>query len=173
MHIHLRSKTAALATGVALIAVPAVASAAGQQPTSTPPGYNGSSNPGTQYQPASTPPSYDGSNNPGAENQPAPNYDGSNNPGTAHVPTNSQARALGVKECQQYKTNFKSNRSAFGRCISAVAMSLRSDKTPAQACKDKRLSRTRHDGQARSDFKACVLAAAKAQKAESQDDSQG
>jgi hypothetical protein len=148
----LKAKTASLAAGIALMAAPALAYAAGQQPSTTPPGYNGTTNPGTTHVPATTP----------------PDNNGADNPGTSHVPSNAQARALGAKECQQFKTNFKTNKSAFGKCISAVAKSLRSDSTPAEACKAKRLSRVRHDGQSRSDFKACVLAATKANKAASE-----
>ena len=121
-----RAKIAAGMASAALIAVPALAEAAGNRPSTVPPGHSGA------------------------------------NHGTTHTPSNSQARALGVKECQQFKTNFKTNRSAFGKCISAVAHSLRTGSSPAQSCSDKRLSRTRHDGQARSDWKACVLAATKA-----------
>ena len=145
-----RAKTATITAGLALMAAPAFA--AGQQPASTPPGYNAGDNPGIANQPTSTP----------------PGYNGQNNPGSSHAPTRAEARALGRSECQEFKTNFKENRSAFGRCIAAVASALRSDATPAQACKDKRLSRTRHDGQSRSDFRACVLAASRAEHEQSQ-----
>jgi hypothetical protein len=157
----IKIKTAAVTAGFALMAVPAYG--AGQQPTSTPPGYNGSTNPGTQYQPTSTPPGYNGSTNPGTQNQPG--FNGSTNSSTPNTPSQSQARALGVKECQSFKTNFKDNKQAFGKCIAAVAQSIHSNTTPAQACSSKRLSKSKHDGQARSDFKACVLAATKAQHA--------
>lgn len=162
--MNFKTKTATLTAGLALMAAPAFA--AGEQPSTIPPGYTSESNPGTEYQPTEVPPSYDGDTNPGTES--SPGYDGQNNPGTAHVPTRAEARAIGREQCAGFKSNFKTNRSAFGRCVAAVASALRSDDTPAQACEAKRLSRTRRDGQARSDFRACVRAARNAEEEQSQ-----
>jgi hypothetical protein len=155
-----RIKTAALTAGLALVAVPAYG--AGQQPTATPPGYNGSNNPGTQQQPTTVPPGYNGTSNPGTQNANT-NASGPNgNAGNTSQPSNPHA--LAVQQCAAEKTNFKENKSAFGKCVSAVQLSLITNASPSQACRSKRLSRTKHDGQARSDFKACVLAARKAQQ---------
>ena len=160
--MHFRTKTAVLTAGLALVAVPAYG--AGQQPSSTPPGYDGSTNPGTQYQPTTIPPGYNGTSNPGTQNANT-NASGPNaNDGNTSQPSNPHA--LAVQQCEGQKTNFKENKSAFGKCVSAVQLSLISNKSAKQACASKRLSRTRHDGQARSDFKACVLAATKAQHAQ-------
>jgi hypothetical protein len=113
---------------------------------------------------------------------PAFAFDGSDNPGTALKPettpvqptvednpglTREEARALGRKECQQFKTNFKENKQAFGKCIAAVAMDLRNEDVSArEACDAKGLSHQRRDGQVRSNFKACVLAAHNAEDEE-------
>ena len=151
--------TAALTAGVALVAVPAYG--AGQQPSSTPPGYNGTTNPGTQYQPTTTPPGYNGSTNPGTTQAATTSTDGNTS-----EPSNDHA--LAVQQCASFKTNFKVNKSAFGKCVSAVELSLRTNTSATQACRSVRLSHTRHDKQARSDFRACVLAAKKANHAQSQ-----
>src|SRR5215213_5573408 len=111
---------------------------------------------------------------------PAFAFDGSDNPGTTEFkpettpvqPTvednpglsRTEARALGRKECQQLKLNFKENKQAFGKCIAAVAMDLRNEDVSArEACDAKGLSHQRRDGQVRSNFKACVLAAHRAE----------
>ncbi len=47
------------------------------------------------------------------ENTP-PGYSGNQNPGTENGLSRSEARALGRKECQQFKRNFSENRSQFG-----------------------------------------------------------
>jgi hypothetical protein len=101
---------------------------------------DGTDNPGTELRTATTPVQPTVENNPGLSRE--------------------DARALGRKECQQFKTNFKQNRSAFGKCIAAVAMDLRNENVSArEACNAKGLSHQRRDGQVRSNFKACVLAA--------------
>ena len=135
---------AAFTMGAAVVAVPAYG--AGQQPSSTPPGYNGTTNPGTQHAPTTTPPTTPQSTN--------------STDGNTSEPSN--AHALAVQQCAAQKTNFKVNKSAFGKCVSAVELSLRTHSSATQACKSVRLSHTRHDKQARSDFRACILAATKA-----------
>jgi hypothetical protein len=147
----IKVKTAALTAGIALVAVPAYG--AGQQPTTTPPGYDSTTNPGTTYQPTTTPPGYDGTTNPGTTQV-------QTNAGNTSEPTNPHA--LAVQQCASFKTNFKTNKSAFGKCVSAVELTLKGSGTPAQECRSKRLSKTKHDSQARSDYRACVLAATKA-----------
>ena len=86
------------------------------------------------------------------------------NPGSDNVPTREEARALGRKECQEFKANFADNREQFGKCISAGARVVRTAVTPRQACGDVGLSRTPQGNERRSDFAACVIAAAKAQR---------
>jgi hypothetical protein len=76
----------------------------------------------------------------------------------------SQARALGKTECQKLKSSFGDNKSAFGKCIAAVAKGLQSD-TPTKAtfksaCKG--LSHKKAKGQKHSPFSACVIAGARA-----------
>ena len=89
------------------------------------------------------------------------------NPGSAHVPTLEQARAIGRRQCQEFKANFADNRQQFGKCVSAGVRVLRTSAlrsrrvTPHQACGDLGLSRKREPGEARSDFNACVVAAAR------------
>jgi hypothetical protein len=137
------------------------------QPAGTP---DQTSNPGTTQQPSGTPTQTD---NPGTPYQQGAPYSGDNNPGTSHVPpTPSQARALGRTNCAEFKTNFKQNRSAFGKCIAAVAKALRNDSASAKSvCGAANLTRHRLDGQKRSDFKACVLAVAKARQDAANSDS--
>jgi hypothetical protein len=138
---------AALTAGAAVVAVPAYGAG---QPSSTPPGYNGTTNPGTEHVPTT---------NPAATNT---------NTGTdGNTSEPSNAHALAVQQCAAQKTNFKENKSAFGKCVSAVELSLRTHSSASTACKSVRLSHTRHDKQARSDFKACILAAKHASHAAS------
>jgi hypothetical protein len=148
-------KTVAVAAGMALAAVPAYGAAG--PPSSTPPGYDASNNPGTQHQPTTIPPQQANTNAGGANTNA--------NDGNTSQPSN--AHALAVQQCASFKTNFKVNKNAFGKCVAAVQQSLISNTSPTHACKSERLSRTRHDKQARSDFKACVLAATKAQHSSS------
>lgn len=134
-------RTAAVtAAALALMAAPAVA----QPPAGTP---NGTSNPGAEHRPDGTP---------GAGARP----DGAGQQGAANRPTRREARALGREQCREFRTNFRENRSAFGRCVAAVARALRSDVSPGRACRTQ--NRRREAGQRRSDFSACVRAAAHA-----------
>jgi hypothetical protein len=78
----------------------------------------------------------------------------------------SQARALGKTQCQQFKTDFKNNKSAFGKCISAVAKGLESS-SPTKAtfkstCDKAGLSHKRAKGKKHSPYGACVAAGARA-----------
>ena len=131
--------TVALVAGAALVAVPAYGAG---QPTTIPPGYNGSTNPGTTQ--AGTTGATPTTSKDGNTSQP------------------SNAHALAVQQCASFKNNFKTNKNAFGNCVSAVQLSLRTHTSATQACRSVRLSHTRHDKQARSDFRACILAARKA-----------
>jgi hypothetical protein len=104
----------------------------------------------------------DGTDNPGTTVREGAPYSGDDNPGL----TRAEGRALGREECQQFKTNFDENRSAFGKCIAAVAKSLQDDNVSARkSCAATGLSRKRLEGQRRSNFSACVLAATRAAKA--------
>ena len=74
-----------------------------------------------------------------------------------------EARALGRQECQEFKLNFGDNKSQFGKCVAAVAKSLRQQGVSArEACGQSGLSRKPAEGEKRSDFSACVLAAKEA-----------
>ena len=95
-----------------------------------------------------------------AAGPPAGTPTATDNPGSANVPAQAQARAIGRKQCQEFKANFDSRRE-FGKCVAAAARVGRTRVTPRQACGDLGLSRKREEGQARSDFNACVVAAAR------------
>jgi hypothetical protein len=88
-----------------------------------------------------------------------PGYGPTDNPGSSHMPP-AHARALGRVECQEWKRNFAENKSQFGRCIADVAKTLLTGISPRQTCAN--LSRTRQQSERRSDFSACVAAAAQA-----------
>src|SRR5688500_6995521 len=77
------------------------------------------------------------------------------NPGSSHVPSREEARALGRKECQEFKANFADNRQQFGKCASASARVVRTAVIPRQACGDLGLSRKPQGDENRSDFSAC------------------
>ncbi len=97
---------------------------------------------------------FDGSDNPGVDNREAR---GDNSL------TRAEARAIGRDECSEFKTNFSENKNQFGKCVSAVAKSLRQEGVSArEACRDSGLSRKPAEGEKRSDFSACVLAAKEA-----------
>ena len=128
-----RAKTASLTAALSLMAAPAFA-------------VDGSNNPGSSFIPEGTPPS----------------YSGTENPGTEHRPSRPEARAIGRDECQEFKANFKENKSQFGKCVAAVAKSLRQGTNPRQACEG--MNRKPQEGERRSDFSACVAAAARAQR---------
>jgi hypothetical protein len=144
------TKTALLTAALALMATPAMAYGPGDNPGS----QYVAGTPGASYTPPTVPPSYDGSNNPGTRQE------------RSQQPLGlADARALGVKECQDFKANFKVTRSAFGRCIAAAAKAIRTGISARAACRSLRLSRIRRDGQARSDFRACIIATRRAVRA--------
>ena len=94
---------------------------------------------------------FDGTDNPGADNKEA---------GADNGLGREEARAIGREECSEFKTNFGENKSQFGKCVSAVAKSLRQEGVSArEACRDSGLSRKPADNETRSDFSACVRAA--------------
>ena len=93
-----------------------------------------------------------------------PGYSSTSNPGSTHVPSNDRARALGRKECQEFKLNFADNKNQFGKCIAAAAKAIRTDLTPRQACAQQGLSHKPQGDERRSDFSACVIAGARAQR---------
>ena len=86
------------------------------------------------------------------------------NPGSDNVPSRQEARALGREECQEFKRNFADNRQQFGKCIAAGARVVRTNTTPREACGDQNLSRKPQGDERRSDYSACVIAAARAQR---------
>ena len=97
---------------------------------------------------------FDGTNNPGVDNKEA----GANN-GLSR----EEARAIGREECGEFKTNFSENKQQFGQCVAAVAKSLRQAGVSArEACRAADLSHKPAEGEHRSDFSACVLAAKEA-----------
>jgi hypothetical protein len=94
---------------------------------------------------------FDGTDNPGADNKQA---------GADNGLSREEARAIGRDECSEFKTNFGENKSQFGKCVAAVAKSLRQEGVSArEACHDSGLSRKPADNETRSDFSACVRAA--------------
>jgi hypothetical protein len=93
-----------------------------------------------------------------------PSYNGTENPGEAHRLTAGEARALGREECQEWKMNFGDNKSQFGRCIADVAKALHGAAAPRAACSN--MSRKPDENEHRSDFSACVSAAAQALREE-------
>jgi|SRR5215212_11351229 len=97
---------------------------------------------------------------------PALAFDGTDNPGAEHKAdglSRAEARAIGRDECSEFKTNFGENKQQFGECVAAVAKSLRQEGVSArEACRATDLSRKPAEGEHRSDFSACVLAAKEA-----------
>jgi hypothetical protein len=93
-----------------------------------------------------------------------PGYNATSNPGSSHLPTNEAARALGRKECQEFKLNFADNKQQFGKCVSAAAQAIRTDLTPRQTCAQQGLSHKAQGDEHRSDFSACVIAGARAER---------
>jgi hypothetical protein len=94
---------------------------------------------------------FDGSENPGVDNREAKADNGLGR---------EEARAIGRDACTLQKTNFKVNKSQFGKCVSVVARSLREAGVSArEACRDSGFSRKPADNETRSDFSACVRAA--------------
>jgi len=96
----------------------------------------------------------------GAPEGVASTYNGTENPGAAHRLSAGKARTLGREECQDWKTNFRDNKSQFGRCIANVAKALHGAASPREACSN--MSRKPDENEHRSDFSACVAAAARA-----------
>jgi len=90
----------------------------------------------------------------------APANSGTENPGAAHRLSAGEARALGREECQEWKMNFGDNKSQFGKCIADLAKALHGSAAPGRACAD--MSRKPDENEHRSDFSACVAAAAQA-----------
>ena len=98
---------------------------------------------------------------------PAAAFDGDDNPGVEHKEAGQlnreEARALGREECSEFKQNFADNKQQFGQCVSAVAKSLRQEGVSArEACRATDLAHKPAEGENRSDFSACVLAAREA-----------
>jgi hypothetical protein len=75
-----------------------------------------------------------------------------------------EARALARAACAEFKVNFES-RQQFGKCVAAATRVARTKVSPGRSCREQGLSRKRQAGQARSDFNACVQAAAHAKRA--------
>jgi hypothetical protein len=94
-----------------------------------------------------------------------PSYSGTENPGVPHrhgADGAAGTRSLAREHCQEFKQNFGDNKSQFGRCIANLAMALHGSAAPARACSD--MSRKPDENERRSDFSACVAAAAQALK---------
>jgi hypothetical protein len=152
-------RTVSIFAALALAAAPAVA-------LDNPGSDHSSGTPGATHVPSTVPPS--GTTGPGNSEHGTSGPQGPpDNAGGApsDVPP-SQARALGRTECQKLKSNFADNKSAFGKCIAAVAKGLQSD-TPTKAtfqaaCKKAGLSHKKAKGQKRSPYAACVVAGARA-----------
>jgi hypothetical protein len=97
---------------------------------------------------------FDGTDNPGADNKEA---------GADNGLSREEARAIGREECGDFKMNFADNKNQFGKCVSAIAKSLRQEGVSArEACRASGLSKKPAEGENRSDFSACVLAAKEA-----------
>jgi hypothetical protein len=155
------TKLAALVIGLSLGAAPAFA-LDGDSPGTTTEAIETTT---TSSQPSGIPPVTTGQPTtipPVTTGQPTtipPGYGPTNNPGSSHLPP-GQARALGRIECQEFKRNFADNKSQFGRCIADVAKAILTGISPVETCAN--LNRKRQEGERRSDFSACVAAAAQA-----------
>ena len=84
-----------------------------------------------------------------------------NNSHSSQVPTLEQARASARKQCLEFSANFAANPQQLDRCVTAGVRVRRSRVTPHEACSGLGLSRKREAGERRSDFNACVVAAAR------------
>lgn len=155
----IKGKTVVVTAALALGAVPAYAAGA---PSSTPPGYNGSTNPGTQQQPANTPPGYNGSNNPGSTQSGSHQGQGSQPasfPGTANPPTTN---AVGLNCLKQ---GFPPNTSTFRACVKAGVAAIRASHSASaraaarSACKKQHFHGKPAPGARRNAYGACVSAA--------------
>jgi hypothetical protein len=94
-----------------------------------------------------------------------PSYSGTENPGVPHrhsADSAASTRSLAREQCQEFKQNFGDNKSQFGRCIADLAKALHGSAAPGRACSD--MSRKPDENEQRSDFSACVAAAAQALK---------
>jgi hypothetical protein len=94
-----------------------------------------------------------------------PSYSGTENPGVSHRPSADGAastRSLAREQCQEFKQNFGDNKSQFGKCIADLAKALHGSAAPGRACAN--MSRKPDENEHRSDFSACVAAAAQALK---------
>ena len=81
-------------------------------------------------------------------------------PGSGPAPTLEEARAAATRQCQRFAANFSDSAPQMRRCVAAGMRVRRSRITPHQACSGLGLSRKRAPGEPRSDFNACVVAAA-------------
>jgi hypothetical protein len=181
---------ASLVAAISLFAVPlafAGTETGGEhQPEGVPPGYSGEENPGSENMPEGVPPEASAPEGvplgPPEETPPAGvpvGAEGTAPPegvttgppeGVPHgapagvASTNSlsagEARGLGREECQEWKKNFGDNKSQFGKCIADLAKALHGSAAPGRACAD--MSRKPDENEHRSDFSACVAAAAQA-----------
>jgi hypothetical protein len=158
------ARTVGLFAVLALSAAPALA-------LDNPGSNHSSGTPGASQVPATVPPS--GTTGPSNSQHGTSGPQGSQNEGQGNggppsdVPP-SQAKALGKTQCQKLKTAFADNKSAFGKCISAIAKGLESS-SPTKAtfektCRQAGLSHKKAKGQKHSPWGACVLAGAKALK---------
>jgi hypothetical protein len=178
----LLAKFASLAAALSLFAVPF---ALAGTPEGVPPGYSGEENPGSEYTPEGVPPEGVPLGQPEGvppeetppegvpvgppeETPPAgvpPSYSGTENPGVPHrhsADSAASTRSLAREQCQEFKQNFRDNKSQFGRCIADLAKALHGSAAPGRACSD--MSRKPDENEHRSDFSACVAAAAQALK---------
>jgi hypothetical protein len=179
------AKFASLAAALSLFAVPF---ALAGTPEGVPPGYSGEENPGSEYSPegvplgqpegvppeetppAGVPVGQEGTAPPegvttGPPEGVPPSYSGTENPGVPHRHSADSAattRSLAREQCQEFKQNFRDNKSQFGRCIADLAKALHGSAAPGRACSD--MSRKPDENEHRSDFSACVAAAAQALK---------
>jgi hypothetical protein len=127
---------------------------------------HGSGPPTTSHAPATVPPSSPPGQSQSQGTAPSGNSQGQPSGNQPSDTPPAQAKALGKTECQQFKTDFGTNKSAFGKCISAVAQGLNSS-SPSKAtfektCRKAGLSRHRQKGKKHSPFTACVQAGAHA-----------
>ena len=74
----------------------------------------------------------------------------------------AEAKKIAKAECEQFKDNFVEH-SDFGQCVAAGVKAVKSGTNPAKSCAG--LSKKKADGQKKSDYAACVKAAAQAKKA--------
>lgn len=73
----------------------------------------------------------------------------------------AEAKKIAKAECNQFKDNFVRH-SDFGQCVAAGVKAVKSGTNPAKTCAG--LSKKKAEGQKKSDYSACVKAAAHAKK---------